>query len=107
MSRSRNLALAAFGLLLASSTSSFAQVRGPVCVPAVANPGAYQNCQLRVVRGEEVCRCEIRPQAIRGGIVGDNLESSRNERSSGVVGTGAVGNVGPVGGVGAVGTVGA
>jgi hypothetical protein len=100
MLRSHNLALAAFGLILASSTSSFAQVRGPACVPAVANPSAYQNCHLRVVRGEEVCRCEIRPQALRrGGIVGDNLESDRNERSRGVgvVGTGAAGNVGSSG----------
>ena len=101
MSRSRNIALATFGLLLASSTSSFAQTRGEMCMPAVADAGMYQNCRLTIVRGNEVCRCQIAPRAIsrRGGVVGDNLESDRNERSRGVgvVGTTAAGNAGSVG----------
>jgi hypothetical protein len=61
----------------------------------------YQNCRLTIVRGNEVCRCQIAPRAIsrRGGVVGDNLESDRNERSRGVgvVGTTAAGNAGSVG----------
>jgi hypothetical protein len=59
----------------------------------------YQNCRLTIVRGNEVCRCQIAPRAIgrRGGVFGDNLESDRNERSRGVVGTTAAGNAGSVG----------
>jgi hypothetical protein len=31
------------------------------CIPAVANPTAYERCHLRQVRGQEVCRCALVP----------------------------------------------
>ena len=29
------------------------------CIPAVANPAAYERCHIRKVRGHEVCRCAL------------------------------------------------
>ncbi len=81
MSRPHTLAWAGLGLLLASTTSSFAQTSavGQICRPAVANASQYQNCRLRIVAGNEVCRCEIAPRAVtlRNPVV-DNQESTRN-----------------------------
>jgi hypothetical protein len=67
MKRSHALALSGAALFLALSTPSFAQsVRpGQQCVPAVVDPTMYHNCRLRIVQGQEVCRCAIRPQALR------------------------------------------
>src|SRR5215203_4874401 len=67
MRRSHALALSSVALFLASSTSSFAQAVRPVqqCVPAVANASMYGNCRLRIVKGEEMCRCAVLPQAQR------------------------------------------
>ena len=67
MKRSHALALSGVALFLASSTSSYAQaVRpGQQCMPAVANASMYGNCRIRIVRGQEFCRCAILPQALR------------------------------------------
>jgi len=68
MLRSHGIALAGLAALLLSSTSSSAQtmLQGEQCTPAVANPEMYHNCQIRIVRGNEVCRCAIAPRSIRG-----------------------------------------
>ncbi|SCY83658.1 hypothetical protein SAMN02927923_02525 [Microvirga guangxiensis] len=67
MKRSHALALSAVTLFLASSAASQAQVvrPGQQCQPAVADASMYGDCRLRIVRGEEVCRCAILPQALR------------------------------------------
>jgi hypothetical protein len=67
MKRLHTLALSGLALFLASSTASFAQaVRpGQQCVPAVADASMYGNCRLRIVQGQEVCRCAILPLARR------------------------------------------
>jgi hypothetical protein len=67
MKRLHTLALSGLALFLVSSTASFAQaVRpGQQCVPAVANVSMYGNCRLRIVQGQEVCRCAILPLARR------------------------------------------
>ena len=67
MKRSHALALSAMTLFLATSASVQAQMprSGQQCQPAVANASMYGNCRLRIVRGEEVCRCAILPRALR------------------------------------------
>jgi hypothetical protein len=100
MSRPYTLAWAGFGLLLASTTSSFAQIStvGQICRPAVANASQYQNCRMRIVAGNEVCRCEIAPRAVtlRNPVV-DNQESTRNSGfNNGVGGFNAGGITGSV-----------
>ncbi len=35
------------------------------CVPDVADASMYRNCRLRIVRGQEMCRCAVLPQALR------------------------------------------
>ena len=67
MKRSHALALSAMTLFLATSASVQAQMprSGQQCQPAVANASMYGNCRLRIVQGQEVCRCAIRPQARR------------------------------------------
>jgi hypothetical protein len=67
MKRLHTLALSGLALLLVSSTASFAQTARPgqQCVPAVANASMYGNCRLRIVQGQEVCRCAILPLARR------------------------------------------
>src|ERR687898_77473 len=67
MKRSHALALSSAALLLALSIPSYAQVvrSGQQCVPAVADPSLYGNCRLHIVRGQEVCRCAVAPQALR------------------------------------------
>ena len=67
MKRSHALALSGIAVFLALSNSSHAQaVRpGQQCQPAVANASMYGNCRLRIVRGQEACRCAILPQALR------------------------------------------
>jgi hypothetical protein len=53
MSRFHHSALTGLGLLLACSTSAYAQnpMTGAQCVPMVANPSMYGDCSLRVVQG--------------------------------------------------------
>lgn len=114
MKRSCTLALSAAALLLATSPASYAQTirSGQQCRPAVANPQMYGNCHLRIVRGAEVCRCAILPQALRRSgfedrvnIATGSISSSQvpgaggflegNSRSAGSVGTStATGSVG-------------
>ena len=67
MKRSHALAWSSAALFLAISTPSYAQNfrAGQQCVPAVADASVYQNCRLSIVQGQEVCRCAIRPQALR------------------------------------------
>jgi hypothetical protein len=67
MKRSHALALSSVAFLLSLSTSSYAQAirPGQQCEPAVADPSMYHNCRLRIVRGQEVCRCAVLPQALR------------------------------------------
>src|SRR4028118_2076225 len=86
MNCSHALALSGAALLLALSTPSYAQVvrPGQQCIPAVADPSLYRNCRLHMVRGQEagrgaaalqlappmvrgqeVCRCAVAPQALR------------------------------------------
>src|SRR5215208_4546518 len=67
MKRSHALALSAMTLFLATSASAQAQMprSGQQCQPAVANASMYGNCRLRIVQGQEVCRCAILPQARR------------------------------------------
>lgn len=67
MKRSHALALSSAALFLAISAPSYAQTfrAGQQCVPAVADASVYQNCRLHIVQGQEVCRCAIRPQALR------------------------------------------
>jgi hypothetical protein len=67
MKRSHAIALSSAALFLTIASPSHAQSlkAGQQCVPAVANSSMYQNCRLRVVQGQEVCRCAIRPQALR------------------------------------------
>ena len=67
MRRSNALALSSAALLFSVSTPSYAQAiqPGQQCVPAVADASLYRNCRLHTVRGQEVCRCAIAPQALR------------------------------------------
>src|SRR5215217_1546373 len=67
MKRSHALALSGAALFLGLAAPSYAQTvrSGPLCVPAVVNPSMYHNCRLRIVQGQEVCTCAIRPQALR------------------------------------------
>ena len=64
---SRTLALSGTALLIALSAPASAQSlrTAQQCEPAVANPSLYGNCRLRIVHGNEVCRCAILPRAIR------------------------------------------
>ncbi len=67
MKRSHALALSGAALFLALATPSYAQSfrSGQQCVPAVVDVSMYQNCRLHLVQGQEVCRCAVRPQALR------------------------------------------
>jgi len=67
MIRSRALALSGAALLAVLSSPSSAQSlrSGMQCVPDVPNVSMYHNCRLQIVAGGEVCRCAIRPQALR------------------------------------------
>lgn len=67
MKRSHALVLSGAAFFSVFSSPSFAQTigSGMQCVPDVANASMYHNCHLRIVAGEEVCRCAIRPQALR------------------------------------------
>lgn len=91
MKRSNALALPSVALFLASSVSASSQTirTGQQCVPAVSNPSMYHNCRLRIVRGNEVCRCAILPQAQRQ----VNRMDRQNDRD--VIGTGSLGNFSP------------
>src|SRR5919107_5745034 len=84
MKRSYALALSGVALFLASSVSTSAQVirTGQQCIPAVANPSMYHNCQLRIVQGQEVCTCAVRPQALRQRV--DRL-NDRNDLNTGSI----------------------
>src|SRR4051812_15297769 len=64
---SRTLALSGTALLIALSAPASAQSlrSAQQCEPAVANPSLYGNCRLRIVHGNEVCRCAILPRSIR------------------------------------------
>src|SRR4051812_26801607 len=85
MKRSHVLALSGAALLAFLSSPSIAQTisSGMQCVPDVANASMYHNCRLRVVAGQEVCRCAIRPQALR------RLDQMRNEDQNDAV-TGSI-----------------
>jgi hypothetical protein len=94
MKRSHALALSGLALFLASSATSHAQAIRPSqqCQPAVANASMYGNCRLHIVRGAEVCRCAILPQALR--------RLSREDRdavATGAIGTRAAQGVSPAG----------
>lgn len=91
MKRSCALALSAATLFLATSAASYAQAirPGQQCQPAVANPSMYGNCRLHVVRGQEVCRCAVRPQALRR--IGPEDRSNLNTGSLASPGASAVG----------------
>jgi hypothetical protein len=61
MPRAHQTALASFGLLLISSTPSFAQV-GAMCIPSGVNPALYSDCRLAVApTGQAVCQCATGP----------------------------------------------
>ena len=67
MKHSRALALSGAALFVALATPSYAQpaMPGQQCQPAVADPSMYGNCRLRIVQGNEVCRCAILPRSLR------------------------------------------
>jgi hypothetical protein len=46
---------------------------------AVRDPSMYHNCRLRIVQGQEVCRCAILPQALRK----TNRMTDRDDMSTG------------------------
>jgi hypothetical protein len=93
MKRSHALALSGVALFLVSSTAALAQaVRpGQQCVPAVANASMYGNWHLRIVRGQEVCRCAILPQALRNQALND--ADWMSDRASEI--TGSIGGFSP------------
>jgi len=86
MKRSHALALSGAALLLAVGSPASAQIlgSGPQCIPAVANPSMYHNCRLHIVQGQEVCRCAIRPQALR------RMDDRTSERSQTDAVTGSI-----------------
>jgi len=97
MKRSHALALSAMTLFLASSASSQAQAvrSGQQCQPAVANASMYGNCRLRIVQGQEVCRCAILPRAQRLLNLNDRRDSATGSITSrGVPSSGSVSNAG-------------
>jgi hypothetical protein len=96
MKRSHALALSSAALLLALSAPSYAQVvrSGQQCVPAVADPSLYCNCRLHIVRGEEVCRCAILPQALRR--LNQDVTATGSLRT-GILGTDQLSNGGQTG----------
>lgn len=49
--------------LAGSASSALAQplLEGRECRPPVASPAGFQDCQIRVVAGQAVCRCRIAP----------------------------------------------
>lgn len=85
MTRSRALVLSGATLLAVLSSPVLAQSlrSGIQCVPDVPNVSMYHNCRLQVVAGEEVCRCAIRPQALRP------MDRIRNQDQDNVV-TGSI-----------------
>src|SRR4028118_232041 len=87
MSHSHNLTFASLAVLLLASTSSQAQTAraGQQCVPAVGNPQDYGNCRLRIVAGDEICRCAITPQARRTGSINQFDQGQR--QGFGFIGT--------------------
>lgn len=127
MKRSHALALSGALLFLAFAAPSQAQAirTGQQCVPAVADASMYRNCHRRVVGGQEMCRCEIGPQALRrsdrmarqdqdsiatGSIGAPASNPGISGQASGamdtVAGSGlAAGNAGSIGGLGASGAV--
>src|SRR3712207_3059077 len=97
MKRSHALALSAMTLFLASSAASQAQVvrSGQQCQPAVANASMYGNCRLRIVQGQEVCRCAILPRAQRLLNIDDRSDTATGSITSrGVLSSGGVSNAG-------------
>src|SRR5688572_13795896 len=98
MKRSHALALSAMTLFLASSAASQAQAvrSGEQCQPAVANASMYGNCRLRIVQGQEVCRCAILPRAQRLLNLNDRSDTATGSVTSrGVLSSGSVSNAGP------------
>ena len=87
MKRSHALALSGAALFLAVGSPASAQILGPgpQCIPAVANPSMYGNCRLQIVQGQEVCRCAIRPQALR------RMDDRTSERKQTDAVTGSIG----------------
>lgn len=85
MTRSHALALSGAALLAVLSSPSLAQSlrSGMQCVPDVPNVSMYHNCRLQIVAGGEVCRCAIRPQALR------RMDRIRNQDQDNVV-TGSI-----------------
>jgi hypothetical protein len=90
MKRSYALALSSAALFLTFGTSSDAQnIRtGQQCVPAVADASMYHNCRLRILQGQETCRCAIRPQAQRQ--MDQPADSDRYDTVMGSIGNGPV-----------------
>jgi hypothetical protein len=88
MLRARETSFAAFGVLLLSSTSSFAQ-SARMCVPAVANPEMYRNCQIARTAVGEVCRCGINPAALGLVVQGQRGEQNQTSFAPGLAGKGA------------------
>src|SRR3712207_1756152 len=87
MKRSHALALSGAALFLAVGSPASAQSfgPGPQCIPAVANPSIYHNCRLQIVQGQELCRCAIRPQALR------RMDDRTSERNQTDAVTGSIG----------------
>ena len=58
------------------------------CIPAVANPSAYERCHIRKVRAGEVCRCALAPAGrltrVEGGaaVAWGSLSSQPSDRAS-------------------------
>ena len=109
MKPSHALALSGLAVFLMSPSDASAQVirAGQQCVPAVTNPAIYHNCRLQIVRGNEVCRCAISPQALRQRW---DQPNERGELTTGAIRSrstaGSIGPAGEVGNAGASGTVG-
>jgi len=113
MTRSHALALSGAALLALFSSPSLAQTTrsGMQCVPDVVNASMYQNCRLRIVAGQEVCRCAIRPQALQRsdqirnqdqdalatGSVDRSLTGRGSQFGEGTLGTGAAIGSEPIG----------
>src|SRR5918998_270434 len=97
MKRSHALALSSAALLLALSTPSYAQAvrSGQQCVPAVADASLYRNCRLHIIRGQEVCRCAVIPQALRR--LNQNITTTGSLRT-GIPGIDPTFNDGQIGG---------
>src|SRR5918993_5617494 len=86
MTRSHALALSSAAVFLSLSIPSYAQALRPgqQCQPAVANASMYGNCRLALVRGQEVCRCAVRPRAL--GQLNRGDRGDRGDMTTGSVG---------------------